>query len=346
MERLTDADLRAALEVLERIGSAGDIETFAELLVAELRSAIPADVFAYNEVDPALQRAFFITDAPIETELPDARVILERHMQENPLVAYTALSRDFSARKWSDFVTRRELHATELWNGLFRPFGIEHQMVAVLPAPAPLLVGVVINRCARDFSERDRSMLNLLRPHLTNAYSGAQARSVRAALESEISTPDESVVVVGKLGEPLALSPQARKFMGVFGPVSDNRVSEAVVEWCKRARSRAPLPPEPLIGEDGDFTVEARLLNASVILMRARHKRVDASLLTSLSLTRREAEVLALLAKGETNKEIAVRLDVNPSTVKKHLEHIYEKLGVHTRTAAAATALSATERAT
>ena len=53
-------------------------------------------------------------------------------------------------------------------------------------------------------------------------------------------------------------------------------------------------------------------------------------------LTPREQQVLAWLAEGKTNAEIAQILVTAPGTVKKHLDHIYAKLGVHTRTAAAA----------
>jgi DNA-binding NarL/FixJ family response regulator len=53
-------------------------------------------------------------------------------------------------------------------------------------------------------------------------------------------------------------------------------------------------------------------------------------------LTVREAEVLKLVAEGLTNTEIAARLVIAPTTVRTHLENIFEKLGIHTRTAAAA----------
>ena len=53
-------------------------------------------------------------------------------------------------------------------------------------------------------------------------------------------------------------------------------------------------------------------------------------------LTERELEVLQLLAGGLSNKEIAERLIVAPSTVKQHLKNIYGKLDVHSRTQAVA----------
>lgn len=54
------------------------------------------------------------------------------------------------------------------------------------------------------------------------------------------------------------------------------------------------------------------------------------------SLSEREREVLELLARGSTNKEIADRLVISENTVKRHLKSIFRKLGIHTRAAAAA----------
>jgi RNA polymerase sigma factor (sigma-70 family) len=56
-------------------------------------------------------------------------------------------------------------------------------------------------------------------------------------------------------------------------------------------------------------------------------------------LTGREREVLKLLAQGLTNKEIAESLTITTNTVKRHLKAIFEKLQVHTRSAAAAKAI-------
>ena len=60
--------------------------------------------------------------------------------------------------------------------------------------------------------------------------------------------------------------------------------------------------------------------------------------LLQASLTPRETEVLTWLARGKTNRDIAEILGMSPRTVNKHLEHVFEKLGVETRTAAAAAA--------
>jgi DNA-binding CsgD family transcriptional regulator len=57
-----------------------------------------------------------------------------------------------------------------------------------------------------------------------------------------------------------------------------------------------------------------------------------------ITLTRREREILAYLRRGHTNRQIAHILFISPLTVRRHLENVYEKLGVHSRTAAAARA--------
>ena len=61
--------------------------------------------------------------------------------------------------------------------------------------------------------------------------------------------------------------------------------------------------------------------------------------LERLRLTRREAQILRMLITGATNAGIAGALYIAPGTVKKHLDHIYRKLGVTNRVAAVKTAL-------
>jgi len=73
--------------------------------------------------------------------------------------------------------------------------------------------------------------------------------------------------------------------------------------------------------------------------------RDTADLAARFTLTQREAEVLLWLSRGKTNRDIGEIVGMKPRTVNKHLEHIFEKLGVETRTAAAAAALSVSRSA-
>ncbi len=67
------------------------------------------------------------------------------------------------------------------------------------------------------------------------------------------------------------------------------------------------------------------------------------NLRNKLKLTFREAEILMWIARGKTNKEIGIILKTSPRTVNKHLEHVFEKLGVSTRSAAVALAFKPIE---
>ncbi|NVM79908.1 DNA-binding response OmpR family regulator/DNA-binding CsgD family transcriptional regulator [Duganella sp. SG902] len=67
-------------------------------------------------------------------------------------------------------------------------------------------------------------------------------------------------------------------------------------------------------------------------------------LMATFKLTQRESEVLNWVIKGKTNRDIGDILGTSPRTVNKHLEHVFVKLGVETRTSAASVALAKMER--
>ena len=95
-----------------------------------------------------------------------------------------------------------------------------------------------------------------------------------------------------------------------------------------------PVVPDELVARLQAHLRVAREMNAA---MSARNKDAEptAALLPN-PLTQREMDVLEWVARGKTNRDVAEILGMSPRTVNKHLEHIYEKLGVETRTAAVA----------
>lgn len=76
------------------------------------------------------------------------------------------------------------------------------------------------------------------------------------------------------------------------------------------------------------------LLRPHFALWRRRWRRTANAI--ALELTERERQILEAVADGATNREIAQKLWLSPHTVRTHLEHIFEKLNVRTRTEAAA----------
>jgi DNA-binding CsgD family transcriptional regulator len=82
---------------------------------------------------------------------------------------------------------------------------------------------------------------------------------------------------------------------------------------------------------------EARLLRSVVgphVLWIREPLRLTAEGVTALGLTARQAEITLLLVDGLSNEQIGRRLSISPGTVRAHLDAIYERLGVNSRTAA------------
>jgi DNA-binding CsgD family transcriptional regulator len=77
----------------------------------------------------------------------------------------------------------------------------------------------------------------------------------------------------------------------------------------------------PLDAEGGDIAVSVRELGSSMGAFRTRY-----------GLSRRETEVVELVMLGYRNRDIAAVLGTAPATIKKHLTHIFDKVGVDTRT--------------
>jgi DNA-binding NarL/FixJ family response regulator len=95
-----------------------------------------------------------------------------------------------------------------------------------------------------------------------------------------------------------------------------------------------PVEPEQLLS-----AVRARLRRAELAHASRPSAPASPEQLVPLGLTPREAEVLFWVAQGKTNPEIATITGVQLTTIKKHLESIYAKLGVENRTSAASVAL-------
>ena len=107
-----------------------------------------------------------------------------------------------------------------------------------------------------------------------------------------------------------------------------------------------PIHPEEVLARVAAHLRTARILQSARSQQRAPRpslddEQVQLELVQRFALTVRELEVLQWVACGKTNRDIGTILGLSPRTVNKHLEHVYVKLGVETRTAAAAVAMSA-----
>ena len=95
-----------------------------------------------------------------------------------------------------------------------------------------------------------------------------------------------------------------------------------------RPAREAPQAAEELRAEVKAGRLDGDAVNAVLVVAGHRVRRARVSL---AGLTRREVEVLALIARGSTNRQVARRLQIAEKTVGNHVEHIYVKLGSSTR---------------
>lgn len=106
-----------------------------------------------------------------------------------------------------------------------------------------------------------------------------------------------------------------------------------------------PIKPDEVLARVAAHLRTARALqavrNAPAPRPALDDEQTQEALASRFQLTGREMEVLHWVACGKTNRDIGDILGLSPRTVNKHLEHVYVKLGVETRTAAAAVAMSA-----
>jgi len=139
----------------------------------------------------------------------------------------------------------------------------------------------------------------------------------------------------GDWAEAIEAQSRARQYWSAFGaPYLEARLRVGIARGC------AELGDAESAGIELDRAEELfEDLGAEPDLSRLRAVRSRQRASGPGVLTAREREVLTLLSEGNTNREIARRLDLSPKTVNRHVENIFDKLGVSSRAAAVATAL-------
>lgn len=171
--------------------------------------------------------------------------------------------------------------------------------------------------------------------HLLNARTTLSAQT---ALDSA----GQSVFSVTDEGKKIWATPQVNELLRLLTVQNSlERLEEGLATWL----SRAPVEGDKMRFESGDTKLTTVYFGLSSndehIVRLIDDDAVDevALLKAQFAITPREADVLLWLAKGKTNREIALVLEVSPRTVNKHLEQLFRKLNVDNRTSAAAMAI-------
>jgi DNA-binding CsgD family transcriptional regulator len=251
----------------------------------------------------------------------------------------------------SDVATRRDLHATAFYDLVFRPMSVEHQLAMAVSSEPGTLVGIALNRDRPDFTERERGILSLLRPHVARLLrDAAERRRMRvaiAAMSAALEDASRSVVAVGRDGTTLMIDDGTQTLLvrALGRPGARGGLPAPLAAWLRDARRRArgpgvPEPAEPFTSESAEERLVVRLLPAAgradhdVLVVERIPRDPRRAGAARLGLSRRQGEVLRWVAEGLSNAEIGERMSISPRTVQKHLENVFDRLGVRTRAAA------------
>jgi DNA-binding CsgD family transcriptional regulator len=338
------------LRFVRELDDAPDETTYAREMLIGLERLIRYDAAGFNDLDLAVGTIRWLT-IPREVEDVADRAALERNIDQHPLFLAFQRTRDSRAMKVWDFVRPRDFHATALYNDFYRDLSFEHQLISQWMVSPNRLFAVSLFRGKRDFSERDRGVFDLVQPHVVSGQRTVRARmrtrTLLAMFERSLERNGQNAVLTSAGGHIDLLVGGAEQWLeSFFGRAPAGSLPEELAGWVSNERARhltdaaAPRTARSLVkdGELGHLEV--------LFVPAASSAEPDALLLTltprdrlqhsAARLTRRETEIMAMVADGHSDAEIADALVIRPDTVKKHLQRIYRKLGVHSRTAALA----------
>lgn len=329
MSALAPGDAERLLRFVAEAASFGGDHPFEGEFLTQLGGLIRADLIGYIEFPDWSPNPDPISfDRPGDERFDGVIDMDEIHpvqLVEDPLLLHWQ-EEGFSAVKHSDFYSRRELHRTRMYDLFLKPIGTEDSLgirLRIPPFSRPKLL--FFDRGGSNFSERDRAVLDLLSPHLVRFYHASESRRrLRTALALHESS-DAAIVLLEADARIDFASRAAHELLDRYFGENGVKLPDALTSWLRERRNGATA--EPLRVNAGDQVLLVELVDGALFLEERRRMP---------PLTRRELEILDLVGEGKTNAEIAERLWVSPLTVRKHLENVYAKLGVHTRTAAAA----------
>jgi DNA-binding CsgD family transcriptional regulator len=371
MSRLTQKDMLQILKFVRVLQAPCSLDELPGRVLTHLAQLIDSDLAHYTSFDVQTGISFEIQtfpDLPLGSKIKE--IALTTGLIDHPLNANYMKTGDGSALMLSDFVTERELHQLEyVYGEVLHPLGLEEELgiaIAVKPSQPGISqffrtrqnIAVSLDREHRNFTDRDRLVLNLIRPHLLEAYYSAQIFTQMQYQIAELKQTLEQtgVVIVSIDGQVEEMTQRAETLIKRYFQTSTPSLQlkplpDTLQRWIKHQITQwictediLPISRLLQLERDGQrLTVRLnRHPNSEkflLLLEESNHQAFSPDSLRLLGLTRREAEVLFWVAKDKSTADIALILGMSDRTVKKHLEHIYEKFGVQTRLAAVMYAL-------
>jgi DNA-binding CsgD family transcriptional regulator len=352
MEALRQSERSTLLTFLRDCYAIHECESFEQFLrhqVTALAQLIPSNAVFYMEVDPDSNKSYHIGNQPY-IEAPEAVAAWAEHGHEHPAAAHILKTGERSAVSVSEFWSQRQFQASGLHSVLYQPYSI-HDDIA-LPVSSPLTV--VGWHGDRRFTGRDRLMADLAGPHINQAWRNAKLVSKICQqlqlFKQGVESAGLGMISCDSDGGVQFNTSLARQYLVEYFGVAKNlnhHLPDELLRWMRHQNAqllKSDVPPARralTIQRKGRRLVVRLMSNsgANLLLLEEEVPPPNGDRLSLLGLSLRESEVLAWVAQGKTNGAIAAILGIDLGTVKKHLARVFEKLGVETRTAAAALAL-------
>jgi DNA-binding CsgD family transcriptional regulator len=351
-------DYRRLLDAILTLQRPVDFRDFPRRAIEATRKLVANDVCGYAEVDTLKLHAATVSDndAWLSPKLVDTWA---RETLGPEILPYWQGFKPFQVIKFSDVVSEDELRSKQIYQEFYREVDILYQMVLPFISDRGMVLSMGFSRSGsvrRDFTEQERELLIELGPHLAQAYLTAEAhdRAIhgRSFSDIDLSRTEAGLILLTPHGNVSSATWNARRWVSEFFgdfPQFSSRLPESLWDWvrfvmaqCEAARRGAALPiRSPLV-----IRREQRQLHVSLIdgledrgpaLVFEHHAPIPLhEVARILGTTLRETEVIRWLLQGKSNEEIATILGISPRTVQTHLQRIYQKLGVSSRTQAIA----------
>ena len=356
VEHLRSKDSRQVLTFLRSLYALREENAFTSHLVSSLPGLIQAQAYTYNEMDHTRGHATYKLWPTNFTPMKDAQEILGRFASQIPMHTHWE-GGDGQALKISDFLTPRAFKKKEIYNEFYLPMRIPFTMGIALPVNPHCLVTIGSHRDGKDFTERERMALNIVQPHVLQAYANAQAVTHMQAELARLNhvverIPQGLVSVDGRCAIQWATA-RARELLADYfdrRKKGHHRLPDLFVRWIRNNKLRLDHASErpgriaPTVIDHGSRQLHVRMVPEGdhyLLFLDEDCTEIPAELLAHLGLSQRETQILGWIVRGKSNPEIATILNISVRTIHKHVEHVYLKLGVENRHAAIVRAMQA-----
>jgi DNA-binding CsgD family transcriptional regulator len=334
MPWLADTDVSAAHGFNRALLGAHTVTEVRCWVLTGLAELVPADVLTWDrvEIGTGVVRHEAV---PAEAEPPGAFAAIVGDAARHPLLRAHAAQRR-PALRLSDAVETRRLSRSEFYGDLLHPSGVEYCITIGVRTEGREIVVAGLGRTEREFSERDRDVLDLVRPALEDALRAAEARERLASAVATIPPPGSALVLLDRYGEIEYASLDAERWLGEHFGAGEHPgwLPGTVAAWL----ALPPRPPLVSVRDGRRVTIHLLPGDPHALLLEEEVANFRPDALDRLGLTPRETEVLYAAIAIEEEADIAWELCLSQHAVWDRLARLEAKLGVNTAADAVATA--------